>query len=194
MQTEDPRGRNVDDEAAPVDSTGDDDFDNLMKRRIHRTRSGRRTRLAIERLHVRQCDNPGPGCGAQLRTDASAGGSAPAHVEVAQLGMQGGGDKVGKRQRSGNWTDATLQKAMDVVTDHGMKVKAAARAFDIPASSLRDHLYGKTTSRQRDNLPTLKPDEEKKLVDCIFKMQDLGHPLSPAVCRATFKSCLSHSN
>ena len=69
---------------------------------------------------------------------------------------------------------------MDAVTDHGMKVKAVVRAFDIPASSLRDHLYGKTTSRQRGNLPTLKPDEEKKLVDYIFKMQDLGHPLTPA--------------
>ena len=74
-------------------------------------------------------------------------------------------------------------KAMDVVTDHGMKVKAVARAFNIPASSLRDHLYGKTTSRQRGNLPTLKPDEEKKLVDYIFKMQDLGHPLIPVELR-----------
>ena len=72
---------------------------------------------------------------------------------------------------------------MDAMTDHGMKVKAAARAFDIPASSLRDHLYGKTTSRQRGNLPTLKPDEEKKLVDYIFKMQDLGHPLTLAELR-----------
>ena len=90
---------------------------------------------------------------------------------------------MGKRWRSRNWTDATLQKAMDAVTDHGMKVKVAARAFDIPASSLRDHLYGKTTSRQRGNLPTLKLDEEKKLVDYIFKMQDLGHPLTPAELR-----------
>ena len=84
------------------------------------------------------------------------------------------------RRQSGNWIDVTLQKAMDAVTDHGMKVMATVRAFDIPASSLRDHLYGKTTSRQRGNLPTLKPDEEKKLVDYIFKMQDLGHPLTPA--------------
>ena len=94
--------------------------------------------------------------------------------------MQGGEEKVGKRRRSGNWTDATLQKGMDVVIDHSMKQKAVARAFDIPASSLRDHLYGKTTSRQKCNLPTLKPDKEKKLVDYIFKMQDLGHPLTPA--------------
>ena len=59
-----------------------------------------------------------------------------------------------------------------------MKVNAASRKFGIPASSLRDHLLGKTRSRQRGNSPALKPDEEKKLVDYIFKMQDLGHPLT----------------
>ena len=109
--------------------------------------------------------------------------AAVGHGEAVQLGMQGGGEKVGKPQRSGNWTDATLQKAMDAVIDHDMKVKAAAWGFDIPASSLKDRLYGKTTSRQRDNLPTLKPDKEKKLVDYIFKMQDLGHPLTPTELR-----------
>ena len=68
---------------------------------------------------------------------------------------------------------------MDAVTDHGMKVKAVARAFGIPGSSLRDHLYGKITSKQRGNLPTLKLDKDKKLLDYIFKMQDLGHLVIP---------------
>ena len=52
-------------------------------------------------------------------------------------------------RRSGNWMDTTLQKAMDVVIDHDMKKNAVVRAFDILATSLRDHLYGKTISRQR---------------------------------------------
>ena len=50
---------------------------------------------------------------------------------------------------------------MNAVTDQRMKVKAALRTFKIPATSLRNHLYGKTTTRQRGNHPTLKPDEEK---------------------------------
>ena len=148
MQTAELGSRDVEDEAAHVDNGGDDGFDNLMERRTCRTRSGRWTHPAMERLHVRQCQNHR---GAQLHADASARGSArgsaPPHAEVALSGMQGSGDKVGKIRRSGNWTNAALQKAMDAVTDHGMKVKAAARAFDIPPSSLRDHLYGKTTSR-----------------------------------------------
>ena len=73
-------------------------------------------------------------------------------------------------KRSRNWTDKTLQKAMDAVTDADMKVKATARAFGIPATSLRDHLYRKTTSKQRGNLSILKPNKEKKLVEYIFKM------------------------
>ena len=97
--------------------------------------------------------------------------------------IQGGRQKLAPCQRSRKWMDATLQIAMDAIIDHGMKMKAATLAFDIPATSLRDHLYGKITSRQRGNLPTLKPNEEKKLVDYIFKMQDLGHPLTPAKLR-----------
>ena len=68
---------------------------------------------------------------------------------------------------------------MDKITDEGMKLKVAAKIFGIPSSSLRDHLYGKTTSRQRGTKLTLKAREEKKLVDYVFKMQELGHPLIP---------------
>ena len=78
---------------------------------------------------------------------------------------------------------------MDVVTDRGVKVKTASRIFGVPATSLHDHLYGKTVSRQRGKAPVLKPDEEKKLVDYIFQMQDLGHPLTAAELR--FKVALA---
>ena len=64
-----------------------------------------------------------------------------------------------------------------------MKLRVAARAFGVPATSLRDHLYGTTTTRQIHNKPTLKPDEEQKQVDYVFKMQDLGHPLTLAELR-----------
>ena len=69
---------------------------------------------------------------------------------------------------------------MDTITDQGMKLKVVSRIFGIPATLLRDHLYGKTTSRQRGDAPTLRPDEEKKLMEYIFKIQELGHPLIPA--------------
>ena len=72
---------------------------------------------------------------------------------------------------------------MNVITNEGMKLRETARAFGVPVTSLRDHLYGTTTIRQRGNKPTLKPDEEQKLVDYVFKMQDLGHVQTPAELR-----------
>ena len=135
---------------------------------------GVQTRYNCSRDGWRKSPTASDGCN---NMESEDGGEAPDQE------MQGSRHKVGSHRRSGNWMDATLQKAMDVITNHGMKMKGVARAFDIPASSLRDHLYGKTTSKQRSNLPTLKPDEEKKLVDYIFKMQDLGHPLTPVELR-----------
>jgi hypothetical protein len=66
---------------------------------------------------------------------------------------------------------------MDAITDHGMKVRTASRSFGIPATILRNHLYGRSLSRQRGQQLVLKEDEEKKVVQYLFKMQDLGHPL-----------------
>ena len=51
------------------------------------------------------------------------------------------------RQKTRSWTNQTLQQAMDKITDEGMKLKMAAKVFGIPNSSLRDHMYGRTTSR-----------------------------------------------
>jgi hypothetical protein len=57
---------------------------------------------------------------------------------------------------------------MDVVTDHGMKVRTAARTFGIPPTSLRDHLYGKVVGRKRGSQTVLKEKEETKLVKYLF--------------------------
>jgi hypothetical protein len=81
-------------------------------------------------------------------------------------------------KKTGNWTDATLKQAMDAITDQGMKVRAAARTFGIPTTSLRDHLYGKVMGRKRGTKTVLSHEEEGKLLDYCFKMQDLGHPLT----------------
>ena len=74
-------------------------------------------------------------------------------------------------------TDATLKQAMDAVTDQGMKVRAAAHTFGILTTSLSDHLYGRVMGRKRGT-KTVLSQEEGKLFDDWFKMQDLGHPLT----------------
>ena len=68
---------------------------------------------------------------------------------------------------------------MNVVTDDGMPLKEGGKLFGVPTTSLRNHLYGKTREKHRGIKPTLKSHDEKKLVDYVFKMQELGHPLTP---------------
>ena len=82
-------------------------------------------------------------------------------------------------QKNGNWTNDSLQATMDAVTDDGMSLKQASRVFGVPSTSIKDHLYGKTRGRQRGIPPTLNSHEEKKIVNYVFKMQQLGHPLTP---------------
>jgi hypothetical protein len=61
---------------------------------------------------------------------------------------------------NGNWTSATLEQALDAIIDHGMKVRTAARHFGIPATSLRNYLYGLVTTKQRGSQAVLKQGEE----------------------------------
>ena len=81
------------------------------------------------------------------------------------------------RQKISSRTDQSLLQALNKIIDEGMKLKVVSKVFGIPSSSLRDHLYGRTTPRQRGTKSTLKAHEEKKIVDNLFKMQD--HPLIP---------------
>ena len=75
--------------------------------------------------------------------DCTGSGHAVIHQTHACTSHQGTRDC----QRTGSWTNETLHTAMDKITDVGMKLKVAAKIFGIPSSSLRDHLYGKTTCR-----------------------------------------------
>jgi hypothetical protein len=62
--------------------------------------------------------------------------------------------------------------------DAGCKVREVARYFDIPASSLSDHVYDKTLGRKRGRPRILTVQEEGLLVDYMLKMVALGYPLT----------------
>ena len=88
-----------------------------------------------------------------------------------------------QRNKNGNWTDAQVEQALSAITNDGLKIREASRIYNIPATSLRNHLWGTTSGRHRGICPTLKHDEELKLVDFIFKMQEIGYPLTPTYLR-----------
>jgi hypothetical protein len=82
-----------------------------------------------------------------------------------------------QRKKTGNWSDAALQAALRAV-DAGGKVRAVARYFDIPHSSLSDHVHGKTLTRKKGRAGVLTVQEEEELLQYCFKMVDLGYPLT----------------
>ena len=53
---------------------------------------------------------------------------------------------------------------MNVVTDHGMKVRTTAHTFGILPTFIRDYLYRKVVGRKRGNQTMLKEEEEQKLL------------------------------
>ena len=99
--------------------------------------------------------------------DSAADGACDSRPVRAATEMRGA-------QKNGNWTNDSLQAAMDAVTDDGMSLKQADRVFGVPSTSIRDHLYGKTRGRQRGIPPTLNSHEEKKIVD--YENATVGPP------------------
>jgi hypothetical protein len=69
-------------------------------------------------------------------------------------------------------------KSAIAVVESGGKLKTVARYYDIPSTSLLDHLYGRTLDKKRSPLTILKTEEENALVAYMGKMQDYGHPSS----------------
>ena len=110
-----------------------------------------------------------------VRSDGSGNG-AP----MAQTSTCGRNNTMFMKTLKTNvWSDESLENALNAITNEGLSLREASRVFGIPTSSIQDHLYGRTTSRQRGIMPTSKAHEEKQFVDYVFKMQDLGHRLTP---------------
>jgi hypothetical protein len=81
------------------------------------------------------------------------------------------------QNRTGRWLDQTLQRALAAVKVGG-KIKTVARYYNIPPSSLSDHLYGRILTRKKGPPTILTAVEESALTAYMSKMQDFGHPLS----------------
>ena len=81
------------------------------------------------------------------------------------------------RKRTGLWTDSQLQAAIAAI-DAGNRISTVARDFDIPASSLRDHINGRTLQRKKGRQGVLTVEEETALLHWILDMQDHAHPIS----------------
>jgi len=62
-------------------------------------------------------------------------------------------------------------------------VATVGRAFRIPPSSLRDHLFGRTMQRKNGRQGVLTEAKECAMVKWMMEMQDVAHPISVAELR-----------
>ena len=83
-----------------------------------------------------------------------------------------------KKGRTCQWSVAQLHAALNAVKSQGMSIRGAATKYGIPATTLHDHVSGKS-KRIHSGAPTiLTPSEEKEIVTACQVMQDLAFPLT----------------
>ena len=82
------------------------------------------------------------------------------------------------KKKNGNWSTADLEKAIEAI-EGGAKIATAARAVNIPVSTVREHLFGKSKGRKRGPAAILSPEEEQELKIFLLEMANKGHPLTP---------------
>jgi hypothetical protein len=89
--------------------------------------------------------------------------------------------QVAKRKgmtKTGQWTSDSLAKAITAVKRGNMGLRQAARAYNIPPSSLYDHLTGKIKKRKRGPQGVLSQEEEALVVEWILNTQEEGRSVT----------------
>jgi hypothetical protein len=86
--------------------------------------------------------------------------------------------RVGKKLlRNWNWSDGQLRAALSAV-ERGSPIQTAPLDFDIPRTTLRNHVMGLSLSRKKRRRPVLSKVEEEKVVQYILGMARYGHPIN----------------
>jgi len=67
---------------------------------------------------------------------------------------------------------------MDAIENGTTSLRKASRHWNIPFTSLSDHLYGKTRSRKLGLIGVLTIKEDHVVVAWVFSMQEVGLSIS----------------
>jgi hypothetical protein len=80
--------------------------------------------------------------------------------------------------RRGMWTNEVLEEAMDVIEKGTHSIRKANKSWNIPMSSLVDHLNGKTKSRKMRPRGVLTKEEDVVVITWTLVMQEYGLSIS----------------
>ena len=83
-----------------------------------------------------------------------------------------------KRKTKTNYSEEALLAAVQAVKVQGMKRAAAARKFNVPATTLFDHISGKHTKIGAGKPTILSPAEEHEIVVTLQVLQEIGFGLT----------------
>ena len=84
--------------------------------------------------------------------------------------------KYTRRGTRGQWTDLQLSAAKKEVQSGELSVRQAGIKYDIPKSTLANHLKGTSKKRYGGPSTILTPAEEKELVTSCVVLQEMGLP------------------
>ncbi len=76
------------------------------------------------------------------------------------------------------WTNEVLEEAMDVIEKGTHSIRKANKSWNIPMSSLVDHLNGKTKSRKMRPRGVLTKEEDVVVITWTLVMQEYGLSIS----------------
>jgi hypothetical protein len=85
---------------------------------------------------------------------------------------------VFSKTKRGMWIDETLEVTMDVTERGTHSLRRANRSWNIPMSSLVDHLNGKTKSRKMGLGGVLIKEEYAIVITWTLTMQECGMSIS----------------
>lgn len=86
-------------------------------------------------------------------------------------------ERESSKKRVGTWTDKQMSAAKAAL-ERGEPIRTVAGHFDIPQSTLADHVHGRILKR-KNGLPTvLNEVEEKALEEYIINIRNCGYPLT----------------
>nr|XP_023026974.1 uncharacterized protein LOC111514962 [Leptinotarsa decemlineata] len=82
----------------------------------------------------------------------------------------------------GLWTEEQMALALQAVKN-GMSVRTAAKEFNIARRTIRNHLLSGKTEKKLGRTSCLTLEQESELCEIIFRLADVGMPLTSTVIR-----------